>query len=194
MSLLHDRLHPVLCGPRSSWAVGVLVSALLVAPTSSGGAASKEAPVTDPSAERATELRATGMTFVGSRGDRSELVLHSEVATFFPDRDLADLEIVRAVVTDEDDGDSFRMTCERAELNVETNDFRAEGQVRGTTADGQRYSAPWVEYDHEAGLLHTSAPIQMVDDTGSFRADGFRYEVNERKFRMLGNVSVKQNQ
>ena len=64
--------------------------------------------------------------------------------------------------------------------------------MRGTTADGQKYSAPWVEYDHEAGLLSTDAPIQMNDDTGSFRADGFRYHVNERKFQMLGNVFVEQ--
>lgn len=194
MNFLHDRLHPVCRAPRSSWAVLLFLLALLVAPTSSVVAASREGPADDPSAERATELRATGMTFVGSRDDRSELVLHSETATFFPDRDVADLEKVRAVVTDEDDGDSFRMTCERAELNVETNDFRAEGQVRGTTADGQKYSAPWVEYDHEAELLYTTAPIQMNDDTGSFRADGFRYYVNERRFEMLGNVSVEQNQ
>ena len=58
------------------------------------------------------------------------------------------------------------MTCDRADLNIETNDFRAEGRVRGTTADGQHYSAPWVEYDHEAGLLHTSAPVVMVDRDG----------------------------
>jgi LPS export ABC transporter protein LptC len=194
MNSLHDRLHPVRRAPHSSWAVQAFLLALLVAPTSSVVAASREGPADDASADRATELRATGMTFVGSRDDRSELVLHSEIATFFPDRDVADLERVRAVVTDEDDGDSFRMTCDRAELNVETNDFRAEGQVRGTTADGQKYSAPWVEYDHEKELLYTSAPIQMNDDTGSFRADGFRYYVNERRFEMLGNVSVEQNQ
>ncbi|MBW2286515.1 MAG: LPS export ABC transporter periplasmic protein LptC [Deltaproteobacteria bacterium] len=180
MSPLRNWLHPVRRGPRSSRAVVALLLAVAAVSTSS--------------AEGETELRATGMTFVGSRDDRSELILHSEIAVFFPDRDVADLEVVRAVVTDEDDGDSFHMTCERAELNVKTNDFRAEGQVRGTTADGQKYSAPWVEYHHESGLLHTSAPIQMNDDTGSFRADGFEYHVNERKFRMLGNVSVEQNQ
>jgi LPS export ABC transporter protein LptC len=141
----------------------------------------------------ATELRATGMTFVGSRDDTSELVLHSRFATFYPDREIAQLEKVRAVVTDDVDGDSFEMTCDRAELNVETNDFRAEGLVRGTTADGQTYSAPWVEYEHEAGLLRTDAPVKMVDGTGTFRGDGFRYHVQERKFKLLGNVSVEQH-
>jgi LPS export ABC transporter protein LptC len=140
------------------------------------------------------ELLATGMTFVGSRGSTSELVLHSRTATFRPDRDVAHLFDVRAVVTDDDEGDSFEMTCDRAELNIETNDFRAEGRVRGTTADGRRYSASWVEYDHEAGLLETAAPVVMVDRTGTFRGDGFRYFVRERKFHLLGNVLVEQNQ
>jgi LPS export ABC transporter protein LptC len=174
--------------------VVALLCAALVGPAGSArAAASGERPAEAP-AERETELRATGMTFVGSRNDQSDLVVHSEVAIFFPKRDIADLEVVRAVVTDEKDGDSFEMTCERAKLNVETNDFRAEGEVRGTTADGQRYFAPWVEYDHEAGLLHTDAPVRMVDDTGTFRGNGFRYHVSDRKFQLLGNVSVEQNQ
>jgi LPS export ABC transporter protein LptC len=171
--------------------VSALVLALLC--FASSGAAVAGATSERAASDHETELRATGMTFVGSRNDRSELVVHSEVAVFFPDRDLANLEVVRAVVTDEEDGDSFQMTCERAKLNVATNDFRAEGQVRGSTADGQRYAAPWVEYDHAAGILHTDAPVRMVDDTGTFSSDGFRYHVNERKFQMLGNVSVEQN-
>jgi LPS export ABC transporter protein LptC len=134
------------------------------------------------------------MTFIGSRGATSELVLRSETATFGPNRDVAHLEVVHAVVTEDDAADSFEMTCDRADLNVETNDFRAEGRVRGTTADGQEYAAAWVEYDHDAGLLHTNAPVVMVDKTGTFRGDGFRYHVHERKFQLLGNVSVEQNQ
>jgi LPS export ABC transporter protein LptC len=151
-------------------------------------------PSEEPGDGDSPELHATGLTFVGSRGANSELVLHSRTATFRPDQDIAHLVDVQAVVTDDDKGDSFEMTCDRADLNIETNDFRAEGRVRGTTADGQHYSAPWVEYDHEAGLLHTSATVEMVDQTGTFRGDGFRYYVRERKFHLLGNVSVKQNQ
>ncbi len=138
------------------------------------------------------ELRATGMTFVGSRGASSELVLRAHVATFRPDRNVAHLVTVHAVFTDDEDGDSFEMTCAKADLNIETNDFRAEGDVQGATADGQKYKASWVEYEHEAGLLHTSAPVEMVDETGSYRGDGFRYHVRERKFQLLGHVSVEQ--
>jgi LPS export ABC transporter protein LptC len=120
------------------------------------------------------------------------VVLRAERATFLPDTDVAKLEVVRAVVTNESKGRSFEMTCDRADLNVETHDFLAEGNVAGVTGDGQRYSAPWVRYEHARDLLSTDAPVVMVDDAGSFRGNGFRYHVKERRFKLLGNVTVVQ--
>jgi LPS export ABC transporter protein LptC len=176
---------------RARLATRSLLLAALVAAWATPVAAAE--PVTAaPAPDDSQALNATGVTFVGSRGDDSELVLRSRFATFYPDRDLAQLREVEAVLTDEEDGDSFEMSCDRAELNVETNDFRAEGDVRGSTADGQHYAAPWVEYDHAAGLLRSDAQVTMVDDTGTFRGDGFRYRVADRTFRLLGNVSVEQ--
>ena len=170
----------------------VAILAAASAPFSLAGAAS-EHPPEKPAEGGSPELRATGMTFVGSRGSTSELVVHSQAATLHPDHDIAHLVDVRAVFTDDSEGESFEMTCDRAELNIDTNDFHAEGRVRGTTADGQHYSAEWVEYDHDAGLLQTTAPVMMVDRTGTFRGNGFRYLVHERKFQLLGNVSVEHN-
>jgi LPS export ABC transporter protein LptC len=138
------------------------------------------------------QLHVTGMTFVGSRGAVSELVLRSDTAVFHPETDIAELEVVTAVVTQSEKGQSFEMTCDRARLNLETNDFVAEGNVQGVTADGQRYSAPTVEYDHESGVLSSEAHVVMVDDSGSFQGDGFRYHVRDRRFRLLGNVRVVQ--
>jgi len=145
-----------------------------------------------PDATKATSqaLDATGMTYVSSRGSSSGLVLTSRTAIFYPDHDFADLLDVDAVFTDDADGESFEMTCDRAELNVETNDFHAEGNVHGTTSSGETYTAPWVDYDDAAGLLSTDAPVVMVDDTGTFRGIGFEYRVEERTFKLLGNVSV----
>jgi LPS export ABC transporter protein LptC len=132
------------------------------------------------------------MTFVGNQGASAQLVLDSERAVFHPDTDVAELEAVRAVYRDEEKGESFEMTCERAELDVETNDFVAAGNVRGVTADGQHYSAPVVRYQHAEGLLHSDRRVRMQDDTGSFEADGFRYLVREERFKLLGNVRVVQ--
>lgn len=160
------------------------LSALLLAPAPI--AATQEAESISP------VLRVQDMTFVGSRGSVSELVVRSKRATFRPHDNLALLEDVQASVTEKSQDRSFTITCDQAELNVETNDFVARGNVRGETSDGQRYSAPWVRYDHDEGLLLSDAPVQMVDETGSFRGDGFRYHVREKRFRLLGNVTVEQ--
>jgi lipopolysaccharide export system protein LptC len=50
-----------------------------------------------------------------------------------------------------------------------------------------------VRYDHDKQLLYTDAPVSMQDATGSFRGDGFRYYLKERRFRLLGNVSLEQS-
>jgi hypothetical protein len=34
----------------------------------------------------------------------------------------------------------------------------------------------------------------MTDRSGSFRGDGFRYHVKDRRFKLLGNVRVEQVQ
>ena len=137
-------------------------------------------------------LRLTGITFVGSRGSEREVVLRSNRAVFRTADRTASLEGVNALVTEQGGGRSFSMTCQRAELNIETNDFSAEGDVQGETGDGQRYWAPWVRYDHDEGLLYTDAPVRLVDAAGTFRGDGFRYHVHERRFKLLENVRVEQ--
>lgn len=144
------------------------------------------------SMSEATALRVTGMTFVGSRGGVREVVLRSRTASLRPADNVAELNEVSAHVSEDAGGRSFSMTCARVELDIATNDFLAEGDVRGETGDGQRYSAPWVRYEHDGGLLFTDAPVEMNDSTGRFRGDGFRYYVEEKRFELLGNVRVEQ--
>jgi LPS export ABC transporter protein LptC len=144
-------------------------------------------------AAEATSLEVQGMIFVGSRAGVREVVLRSRTARLQPDKQLAELEDVSAVVTEDAAGEqSFTMNCERVELDIARSDFLADGNVRGETAQGQHYSAPWVKYVHEQGLLYTDAPVEMNDSRGSFRGNGFRYHVNERRFELLGNVRVEQ--
>jgi len=132
------------------------------------------------------------MTFVGSRESVDEFVVRAAQGVFVPGTRLAHLQQVDVVAAGGLDGQDFAVRCDRGELNVETNDFFAEGNVRGSIADGRSYTAPWVRYDHEKALLFTDAPVVMHDSTGTFRGDGFRYFVHKRHFRLLGNVSLVQ--
>jgi LPS export ABC transporter protein LptC len=145
-----------------------------------------------PQSRISSTLRVTGMTFVGSRGSVNELVLHAQRGELRPETNLAVLEDVQVSGLDADSERSFDVRCQRGELDVEKNNFLAEGDVHGTTGEGQRYQTAWVRYDHAKGLLFTDAPVAMEDASGSFRGDGFRYDVRKHSFRLLGNVSVVQ--
>jgi len=146
------------------------------------------------SAADAAVLQVTGMTFVSSRDSVREIVVRSEHAKFHTDTKVAELDGVRAEVSEGAKGRSFSMTCERAELDLQNNDFLAQGDVEGETEEGQRVFAPWVRYDHERGVVYSDAPVRMTDRSGSFRGDGFRYHVKDRRFQLLGNVRVEQIQ
>ena len=166
--------------PRAAlWAAGLAGLAWL------GGA--------EAAAQEASQLRVSGMTFVGSREDGGELVVRARQAVFVPDTNVAHLDEVRASVQDPSAGQSFDLSCDKAALDLDTNSLRAEGNVRGVTSAGESYSAPWVRYDPEADALITDAPVIVENPTGTFRGDGFRYLVAERRLKLTGNVSVVQN-
>jgi len=137
-----------------------------------------------------SEVHVTGMTLVLSREAEGDLVLEARRATLHPETNVAELHEATVRASDGRPGRGFDVHCDRGELDLTSNDFLAEGRVHGSTADGQRYAAPWVRYRRARGLLYTDAPVVLEDDAGSYRGDGFRYHVRERRFELLGNVSV----
>jgi hypothetical protein len=84
------------------------------------------------------------------------------------------------------------MRCERGRLNLATQSFVAEGSVSGTIEGGRRFQASWVAYDDEKRVLYTDEPVVIVDRAGSYRGGGFRYFVDEQRFRLEGGASVVQ--
>jgi len=89
-----------------------------------------------PTGRFSSTLHVTGMTFVSSRGSASELVLVAERAELSPDTNIAKLDVVHMTALDPDQSRAFDVRCDRGELNVDTNDFYAEGDVHGTTGEG----------------------------------------------------------
>jgi LPS export ABC transporter protein LptC len=137
-----------------------------------------------------SEIYVTGMTFVVSRPGEGDLVLESRRATLYPEANLAVLYEARVRGSEGPSADGFDVRCRRGELDLSSNDFLAEGDVHGSTADGQRYQAEWVRYRRAQALLHTDAPVVLREGGGTLRGDGFRYHLREGRFELLGNVSV----
>lgn len=164
------------------------LAALLIATPAARAADEEEAPAQG----LAGDLHVQGMTFVGSRGEVSEFVLRAREALIHPDTNVAELEDVEVHGTENGAEGAFEVTCRRGEIDIDTKDFLAEGDVHGTAGNGRSYSAPWVRYDHAKELLYTDAPATMQDSTGLFSGDGFRYHLKDGRFRLTGNVKVVQ--
>lgn len=137
-------------------------------------------------------LNVVGMTFVASEGSENEVMLRAERARFYPDHQVADLEDVRVSVAPGPGRTGFEMRCEGGRLNLATQSFVAEGSVSGTIEGGRRFQASWVAYDDEKRVLYTDEPVVIVDGGGSYRGGGFRYFVDEQRFRLQGGASVVQ--
>jgi len=137
-------------------------------------------------------LNLRGMTFIVSKGTANEILLKAEVARFYPDRQVADLERIQVTVTPGEGRVGFEMQCDSGQLNLETQDFVAEGHVVGTIEGGRQFEALWVAYDDAKGVLYTDEPVSIVDQDGRYRGGGFRYYVHEQRFRLSGGATVVQ--
>lgn len=140
---------------------------------------------------QAPPLDLTGMTFVSSTDDDTEVVVRAETARYRPDADVADLDRVTAFVHPSP-GKTIEIRCDEGTLNLDSNSFWARGNVRGRTDDGREFRAPWVRYSHEEGLLYTNAPVRIAEAGTTLEGGGFRYYVREDRFRLLGGATVVQ--
>ena len=137
-------------------------------------------------------LYVQGMTFVASEGSANEILLRAERARFHPDRQVAELERVEVEVAPGSEHVGFEMRCDEGLLNLATQGFVAEGHVVGTIEGGRQFEALWVAYDEKEAVLYTDEPVLITDEDGRYRGGGFRYFVNERRFRLEGGATVVQ--
>ena len=131
-----------------------------------------------------------GLTFVASRGPERDLVLRAERARLDPGSNVAHLEHVESSVDPQEGTPGFEMTCDEGDLFLSTNDFLAKGNVHGRTANGRRFTTTWVRYDHATGVASTDAPVEIEEAGGRYKGGGFRYQVKEQRFRLLGGASM----
>ena len=132
------------------------------------------------------------MTFVASRGAANEPVLRATHSRFDTNEERVYAEDVHVTVEHGRTAGHFEIRCDEGELDIATNDFEARGNVRGRTEGNREFTAPWVSYDHEAGMLFTNAPVMIYEDAITYRGGGFQYFVRERRFRLLGGASLVQ--
>ena len=149
-----------------------------------------DAAWSDEVASPALELE--GMTFVSSQGAENEMVLTAERARVETAEKVAHLEDVHLQLAPGRRIPGLDMSCERGTVDIETSDFDARGNVRGTTGDGRRFRTERLQYSNGPGLVSTNSPVFIRDETGTYRGDGFRYYIRENRFQLRHAATVMQ--
>jgi len=148
---------------------------------------------TAPRPASAVDLILSQMTYVDSDAGQPGVVLEAERARIEQGREFAHLEGVRLDAAGGGGNASLKLTCDRALLNLTTSDFRAEGNVRGETADGHRFKTEAADFRHAARAIESRSSVDIVDPLGTrLEGSGFHYDVRLRRMKM-SNAVVSEN-
>lgn len=156
--------------------------AVLLAPILPAGSTAAEPP-----------LRLERLTFVATREAAAEIRVQADVAVIDETANKAQLERVDAEWADDEGAPSLRIQCERGELDLETNDLLASGDVHGQLADGRQFVGPWLRYDRTRGVAFTSAPVEIREGRDRvLRGGGLEYHVRDRRLRLTSGAKVEE--
>jgi len=144
-----------------------------------------------PGVVRATEpIEIRGMTFVLDEASGRHVVVRAARARVDPISEVARLADVEVVLRGERPGIDLTLHCATARIALSDQAFRLDGDVRGVDGDGRRMRTEWLEYDPAVQTLRTTAPVTVIDGAAEYRGQALVYEVDDRRLRLLGGVSV----
>ena len=138
-------------------------------------------------------MRLSKMNFVASSENVTEIRVAADSGVIDEVANTAHLETVHAEWAGADGKPSLELSCERGELDLETNDLVASGNVRGLLADGRRFVGPSLRFDRAKGVAFTDAPVEIIENGRVLSGAGFRYHVRDRRLRLTGGARVEEN-
>ncbi len=138
-------------------------------------------------------MRLSKMTFLAASENVTEVRVEAESGVIDEVANKADLSGVHAEWAGADGKPSLELTCDRGELDLETNDLVATGDVRGLLADGRRFVGPSLRYDRAKGIAFTDSPVEIIEAGRVLSGGGFRYHVRDRRLRLTGGARVEEN-
>ena len=137
-------------------------------------------------------MRLSKMTFLASSESITEVRVQADSGVIDEVANRAHLETVHAEWAGADGKPSLELTCERGELDLETNDLVASGNVHGLLADGRRFVGPSLRYDRANGIAYTDSPVEIIENGRVLSGGKFRYHVRDRRLRFTAGARVEE--
>lgn len=138
-------------------------------------------------------MRLEELSFVATRENTTEVRVEAATGVIEESSGKATLDTVRAAWSGADGKPSLEITCQTGELDLDSNDLLASGDVHGTLADGRRFVGPWLRYDRARGVAFSDAPVQILEGARVLRGGGFEYHVRDRRLRLTAGAKVEEN-
>ena len=167
----------------------VLVALALAAMISHNFRETLQPPLPDPR-PKDIDLSLKEVVLTSTQEETSSWQLNAEAADFNLQSKSGKLKNIRMVFFDAKRG-NMELTADAGEVEGETSNLRAIGNVvlRGAK-DGTLY-ADDLEYVQKESLIRTDNKVRIVSERMELRGQGLRYQTRSRFFQILNNVEAE---
>ncbi len=148
------------------------------------GPVSEYVPKRSDEGFRAPPVELASVRFEGYRGSGREFEVRASSASVRTVERIAVLEDVEIEFQDTGRG-SLEVRADRAELDLERDDFILHENVRGSTGSGEEFVTSEVRYDPTSRKLVTDEAVSVERGNWTLKGQGMEIDVPGRRLRVL---------
>jgi LPS export ABC transporter protein LptC len=179
------------CAPEGNCVAGKLIGTFIalwsLALLPLGCGSSSEFAAMEASERPSLGAELQGVVFEGHSAGSQDVEVRAKRAWVDPAERRVDLQEVQIGFEDEKRG-AVRIRAERAQLQLDSDDFVLRGEVVGTTGEGEQFKTAEVRYQQGDQLLWTDQPVQVNRSNLLLKGGAMQMHVPSRRIRLTGNV------
>ncbi|MDP3938911.1 MAG: LPS export ABC transporter periplasmic protein LptC [Deltaproteobacteria bacterium] len=134
----------------------------------------------------------TNVKFVDSRQGKRNWVVQSRTARLFKDKNRAAFEGVHITFFARD-GREMHLYSNSGELDTDTRDMTAAGDIRGRSSDGLEFFTSTLKYTYEKREITTGDPVKIVGSGFETEGIGMTVDVERETVELLNQVRATGN-
>ena len=135
----------------------------------------------------------SNVRFVDTRRGKRNWMVESKTARLLKEKDRAFFEHVHITFYGKDDRE-MHLYSDRGELDTDSRNMRAEGDIRGRSSDGLEFFTSTLRYNYKKREISTDAPVKIIASGFETEGVGMVLDVDMESVRLLDQVRLLGNQ